>query len=178
MRRAIEVQSKGQWPVDAAAGTTTLAFDDRHRRRIRLLDDAGAPFLLDLPEAATLGDGDGLKLDDGTWLRVRAAGEDVCDVVCSSPEALARIALHLGNRHLPVEITSGGLRLRYDHVIVDMLVALGARVARLKAPFSPEAGAYSRGAQHHHHHGDHDDDDDHHSHKRKDGNAHTGRRNV
>ena len=173
MRRAIEVHRKGHWPADFAAGTATLAFDDRHRRRIRLADDAGEPFLLDLPETAALVDGDGLKLDDGAWLHVRAAAEDVCDVACNSADELTRIAWHLGNRHLPVEITHGGLRLRYDHVIVDMLTALGARVARVKAPFSPEAGAYPRGAHDHHHRGD---DDDHHAHVHTDGIANPGRR--
>ena len=176
MRRAIEVHRKGHWPVDFAAGTATLAFDDRHRRRIRLADDAGKPFLLDLPEAAALADGDGLKLDDGAWLHVRAAAEDVCDVACNSTDDLARIAWHLGNRHLPVEIIREGLRLRYDHVIVDMLEALGARVTRVNAPFSPEAGAYPRGAHDHNHHGDDEGEGNHHSPAHTDGDTNPGRR--
>ena len=63
---------------------------------------------------------------------------------------LARLAWHLGNRHLPTEILADGrLRIRYDHVIEDMLRQLGARVVRRRgARFQPEGGAYA--GQHRH----------------------------
>jgi hypothetical protein len=61
---------------------------------------------------------------------------------------------HLGNRHLPTEILPECLRIRYDHVIEDMLSKLGARLARRSAPFQPEGGAYGG----HHDHGDHHHD--------------------
>jgi urease accessory protein len=127
---------------------------------VRLVADDGGEFLLDLPEALVLREGDGLGLDDGTWLAVRAADEEVCDISCPTPEALARIAWHLGNRHLPVQVVAGGLRIRDDHVIVAMLEGMGAAVTRRKAPFDPEGGAYARGHTHahgghgHHHHHD------------------------
>ena len=75
MRRAIEVVPRGSYPETAAEASVTLAYDDRHRRRIRLTTDQGWEFLLDLAEATVLGDGDGLRLNDGGWLRVRAADE-------------------------------------------------------------------------------------------------------
>ena len=49
MRRAIAVHTRGHWPDEAAVDTVTLPYLDRHRRRIRLVADSGAPFLLDLP---------------------------------------------------------------------------------------------------------------------------------
>jgi urease accessory protein len=158
MRRVERVEPAGSWPRGAAGATITLAYDDRHRRRVRLVADDGREFLLDLPEALVLREGDGLRLDDDTWLAVRAAEEQVCDIACSTPEALARIAWHLGNRHLPMQIVSGGLRIRDDHVIVAMLEGMGAAVTRRMAPFDPEGGAYARshghphGAHEHHHH--------------------------
>ena len=152
MRRAIAVWPAKAWTRGAEAGTVTLAFDDRHRRRIRLTDDAGEPFLLDLPDAVALGDGDALVLDRGGPIRVVAASEDLAQVRAEGA-TLARLAWHLGNRHLPVEIGADAVRLRWDHVIVDMLKGLGARVGRVTAPFSPEGGAYSGGG-HGHHHGD------------------------
>ena len=161
MRRADHVHPAGAWPRERARATVTLAYDDRHRRRVRLVADDGGDFLLDLPEAIVLRDGDGLRLDDGAWLGVRAAAEEVCDIACPTPEALARIAWHLGNRHLPVQIVAGGLRIRDDHVIVGMLEGMGAAVTRKKAPFDPEGGAYARAHAHahthdhgHHHHHD------------------------
>jgi urease accessory protein len=49
MLRAVAVHSRGQWPEDCMVDTVTLAYLDRHRRRIRLVGDSGAAFLLDLP---------------------------------------------------------------------------------------------------------------------------------
>jgi len=45
MRRAIEVVPKGAWPLRRRVGVATLDFDNRHRRRIALATDDGAPFL-------------------------------------------------------------------------------------------------------------------------------------
>jgi urease accessory protein len=151
MLRTDHIAASGTWPADAARGTVTLAYDDRHRRRIRLVADNGVEFLLDLPEATVLRSGDGLRLDDGSWIAVCAAEEDVCDISCATAEQLARIAWHLGNRHLPVQVVPGGLRIRDDHVIADMLKGLGASVVRRRAPFDAEPGAYARSAGDHHH---------------------------
>jgi urease accessory protein len=162
MLRVDHIEPAGSWPRDRARATVTLGYDDRHRRRVRLVADDGGEFLLDLAEALVLGDGDGLCLDDGTWLAVRAAHEQVCDIACPTPEALARIAWHLGNRHLPVQVVEGGLRIRDDHVIVAMLEGMGAAVTRRMAPFDPEGGAYARAHGHghahvaHSHHHNHD----------------------
>ena len=131
-----------------AAGSITLAFDDRNRRRLRLLTDAGEPVLLDLPKPQPLAEGDGLGFEDGGWLVVHAADEDVLEIAAADGQHLARLAWHLGNRHLPTEILPERLRIRYDHVIEDMLHGLGARLTRRRAPFQPEGGAY---AGHHHH---------------------------
>src|SRR6185295_13800342 len=100
-RRATAVASRGSWPESKASGVATLRFDDRHRRRLRLATDDGAAFLLDLPRPARLADGDGLVLDDGSFILVRAADEDCVLVHCDGPAELARVAWHLGNRHLP-----------------------------------------------------------------------------
>lgn len=123
--------------------TVTLAFDDRHRRRLRLATDDGRHFLLDLPEARVLRDGDLLALDDGTLVQVRAAAEAVLEVSAPDPLALGRIAWHLGNRHTPTQILPGLLRIRADHVLEHLLTDhLGATVAAATAPFDPEGGAY------------------------------------
>ncbi len=150
IRRAIRVHAPGEWPEHRQVGAISLTYDDRHRRRMRMEDDEGAGFLLDLPRAVVLSEGDGLELDLGGYIRVHAAEEDLAEARCADALALARVAWHLGNRHLPVQIAPGGIRLRWDEVIVDMLRGLGAEVTRLRAPFDPERGAYSGG--HHHDH--------------------------
>lgn len=173
MRRAIAVRSKGSWPPASACGTATLRHDDRHRRRLRMSTDDGEAFLLDLERPARLIDGDGLALDDGATVLVRAAAEDCVLVRCGDRTALARIAWHLGNRHLPVQVVADGLLIRHDHVIVDMVHGLGAETEARHCAFDPEAGAYDGGGHHHH---DHDDDDHHHGHDHHHDHHHQGHR--
>ena len=153
LARATTVASANEWPVERQCATVTLDYDGRHRRRIRLTTDEGKAFLLDLPQAVRLGEGDGLVLDDGGYVRVVAAKEPVADLSCHGPSETARIAWHIGNRHIPIQVLAdGALRIRDDHVIVEMARQLGAQVHRHQAPFSPEPGAYvSRGDGHHGH---------------------------
>ncbi|HYZ31023.1 MAG TPA: urease accessory protein UreE, partial [Crenalkalicoccus sp.] len=63
--RATTIRPAGSWPPEAARDAVTLDYDERHRRRRRYLADGGLAFLLDLPEAAVLREGDGLVLEDG-----------------------------------------------------------------------------------------------------------------
>ncbi len=139
----------GIGPEDAAVDTVTLAYLDRHRRRIRLVADSGRTYLLDLPRAHHLVEGDGLELDGGGYLRVRAAAEPVFEIEAGDRGDLLRIAWHLGNRHLPLQVVGDRLRIRADHVIADMVTGLGGSITRLEAPFDPESGAYAGTAHHH-----------------------------
>jgi len=143
----------GHWPKEKAAGTLTLDFDTRHRRRICLTADQGEDVLLDLPKAVAMADGDGLQLADGRWLEVHAATEPIVEVRHKNSHQLVRLAWHLGNRHLPTEIRDDVLRIRPDHVIEDMLGGFGADLVKVQVPFQPEGGAYG-GNGHHHNHAD------------------------
>lgn len=149
MRNASIHRPVGHWPKEKAAGTVTLDYDARHRRRIRLTADHGEDVLLDLPKAVAMADGDGLQLEDGRWLKVQAAPELIVEVRHKDPHQLFRLAWHLGNRHLPTEIRNHVLRIRPDHVIEEMLRGFGADLLKVEAPFQPEGGAY---AGHGHHH--------------------------
>jgi len=143
MRRAIRVIAKSEGTLQDVQGTVTLSFEDRFRRRVRLTDDAGEAFMLDLAQATRFEDGDGLALDGGGMLLVRAALEDVVDVTGRDTQHTARLAWHIGNRHTPVEVLDNGqLRIQYDHVLAHMLEGLGATLERKTAPFVPEPGAY------------------------------------
>jgi urease accessory protein len=127
---------------------------ERHRRRIVLTAEGGTKFLLDLPQATALRDGDGLVLEDGSIVRVAGKPESLVEITAANPQQLARLAWHIGNRHIDVEIIGGRLRMRRDHVVEDMLRGLGAQLSPVEAPFEPEPGAY--GHEHRHGHGDHD----------------------
>lgn len=156
-----------------------LDYDDRHRRRMAMTGMRGLEFLLDLEEAFALRGGDALVLEDGRLIEVVAAPEQLIEIRCNDPYHLARVAWHLGNRHLLTQITGKGLRVRRDHVIEDMVKGLGARVIEIEAPFDPEGGAYAGGG---HSHGDqmHHDHvhDEHCDHDHDHGHAHHGHSNA
>jgi urease accessory protein len=147
MIRATKVQSQHRW-TQPPADTVVLGFDDRHRRRLAMTGTRGLEFLLDLEMAIALRGGDALVLEDGRLIEVVAAPESLAEIRCKDAHHLVRVAWHLGNRHLPTQITARGLRIRCDHVIEDMVRGLGARVIEIEAPFDPEGGAYADGHAH------------------------------
>jgi urease accessory protein len=142
----------GLWPKETAAGSLTLDFDARHRRRVLLTTDQGEDLILHLPKAVAIADGDGLQLDDRRWLTVQAAAELIVEIRHKDPDRLICLAWHLGNRHLPTEIRNEALRIRPDEVIESMLLGFGADLVKLQAPFQPEGGAYGGHGHHHNHH--------------------------
>lgn len=159
MRRAIAVDKAGSWNAGTALDRLTLDYEDRYRRRKRFTGEGGLDILLDLAETTMLQDGDGLALEGGGHVLVRAAAERLIEVTAATPGLLARLAWHLGNRHLPVSIAAERILLRDDHVIVDMLRNLGGRVRSVQEPFQPEGGAY--GQQNHDHRHPHGHAHDH-----------------
>lgn len=155
MLRALRVIPAAEVAAAAVADTVVLDREDRYRRRFAMTGEGGLAFLLDLPEAQVLEDGDGLALEDGRVVQVRAAAEPVAIVTARTPAALMRIAWHLGNRHLPTEVHPFRLVFRRDHVIEAMVAGLGGRLDFAEAPFRPEGGAYGHGVVHGHDGHDH-----------------------
>src|SRR5579863_1144279 len=143
MRRAIAIHGRGHWPQEAAVDRVTLAFHDRHRRRIRLVADSGEAFFLDLPRVRHMAEGDGLELESGGFIGVHAAPEPLYEIAAADRETLLRIAWHLGNRHLPLQVAGECLRIRADHVVAEMVAGLGGKITAVEAPFDPEIGAYA-----------------------------------
>jgi urease accessory protein len=128
-----------------------LPFDSRQKTRLRARLASGEEAALMLPRGEILRGGDLVAASDGRVIEVIAAPERVLHVVCASATELARCAYHLGNRHVPVEVGEGFLRLAEDHVLEKMLAGLGAELRHVTAPFEPEAGAYHGNAAGEHH---------------------------
>jgi urease accessory protein len=141
-------------PAITPTETLTLAYDDRWRRRARMTTDQGREFVLDLPDASELGAGMALTLTDGTEVAIIPAPEPLTEVRADDALHLTRLAWHLGNRHLPVQIEPSRLLIRADRVLEAMLTRLGAHLHHVTEPFSPEGGAYGMGRTHGHGHGD------------------------
>jgi urease accessory protein len=154
MQRASAVLAAESWNISLEVDRVLLDFDERFRRRIVLATASGAEVLLDLPDAVRLREGDGLRLDNGGIVRVCARDEALIEIHAASALDFARIAWHLGNRHLPVQFARQSLRIRADHVIAAMVSGLGGEIRPLHAPFDPEPGAYASPSAPHGH-GDH-----------------------
>lgn len=149
MIRATRMFPAGEWS-GIETDFVVLAHQDRHRRRLTLTGQRGLEFLLDLPRAVALRDGDGLVLEDGRIVKVRAAPEPLAEITAPDRATLLRLAWHLGNRHQPAELREGRIRIRRDHVIEAMIAGLGGTVKPVISAFEPEGGAYAE-----HGHGGH-----------------------
>jgi urease accessory protein len=128
----------------------TLPYDLRRKtRQLARLDDGEEIGLL-LPPGTILKDGDIVESVEGDRIRVRAAAEPILFVTATDSENLARAAYHLGNRHIPVEIGTGFLRLEADAVLRELLQRFDVRIEERKEAFNPESGAYGGGHRHGH----------------------------
>lgn len=123
--------------------TLSLTAEERTRSRHRFETPDGKELYLRLPRGTVLQEGDLLQSEDGeTVIQIAAKPEPVLTVTAQKPVDLLRASYHLGNRHVPLEVTPGYLRLSPDSVLQTMLEQLGMEVQEEVVPFQPETGAY------------------------------------
>src|SRR5690606_2472728 len=115
----------------------------RQKSRLSAALDSGESIGLFLPRGSVLRDGTLLRTTNGNVIRVKAAPEQVSTVSSEDAHLLTRVAYHLGNRHVPLQVSPGFLRYQHDHVLDDMVRQLGATPRLECAPFEPEGGAYA-----------------------------------
>jgi urease accessory protein len=126
--------------------TLSLTAEERTRTRHRFDVAEEQTLFFRLPRGIVLQDGDFLRAESGELIEILAKPEPVLTVLADNPLTLLRVAYHLGNRHVPVEITPDYLHLKPDSVLAEMLIHLGVEIKEEIKPFQPEAGAYG----HHH----------------------------
>ena len=171
MRRVVRVvKSDGARHLDSVM----LAPDQRRLQTAHLTGVNGTPIGLMLPEPVTLRMGDAFELDGGDLVEIVVEPEPLTEIRGNDLTHLARLAWHLGDRHVPIQVLANRIRMRRDAALEAMLTSLGARLTAIEAPFDPEGGAYAThaGQEHghdhahgHHHHGhDHHHDDHGHHH--------------
>ncbi|ANP77383.1 MULTISPECIES: urease accessory protein UreE [Vibrio] len=138
---------------NAPDGYLSLPIDSRIKSRLKVMLDDGRNAGLFLPRGHILRGGEQLSSKCGLVVEVKAAPETVSTVYCEDLLLLTRVAYHLGNRHVPLQVEAGWVRYQHDHVLDEMVEGLGAKVTTEKQPFEPEGGAYGgRSGGHHHHH--------------------------
>ena len=165
MLRVVRVVSSAQSDHARHIDSVMLAPDQRRLQAAHLTGVKGTLIGLMLPEPVMLRMGDAFELDDGSFIDIVVEPEPLIEVRGSDLTHLARLAWHLGDRHVPVQLLTNRLRLRRDAALEAMLAALGARLTPVEAPFDPEGGAYATHAAHDHGHHHHDGcGHDHHDH--------------
>ena len=141
------------------AATVELDWDVRQKSRFDCTDSTGRALGVFLPRGHVVRGGDVLLAEDGSMVRVVAAPQPVLRIThCSAHGTafdLTRAAYHLGNRHVPIELTPTHLQIEPDHVLASMLRSMHLIVAETQAAFEPESGAYAatHGAHAGHGHG-------------------------
>jgi urease accessory protein len=145
-------------PDSLVTDTLALPFESRLKSRQHLLLPTGETVTCSLPTGTCLRHGDKLLLTGDSSLRilaVEAAPEPLLEVRILEGLQFARIAYHLGNRHVKIEIGSDALgsylRLPPDHVLEEMLCHLGCNPTHIHAHFQPEGGAYDAHTHRHNH---------------------------
>jgi urease accessory protein len=177
MPRATRVLNAAERPDTPVVDTLILSHAQRQAQKGFLFGVKGICVELDFVEPVRLRTDDALLLDDGGLVEIVAEPEPLIEARAADLPSLARLAWHLGDRHVPVQILERRLRLKRDPAIEALLESLGAKVAAIEAPFEPEGGAYDASAgdhghdhahhhehDHHHHDHAHDHGHDHHGH--------------
>ncbi|WP_043532357.1 urease accessory protein UreE [Litchfieldella xinjiangensis] len=153
--------------------TLTLPFELRIRGRLKAQSDSGRELGLFLDRGPVLRDGSLLRAESGEIVRINSAVEPVATAWTAPGLPLARLAYHLGNRHVQLALGEnevngerrGWVRFPPDHVLEELAELLGARIEHHEEPFDPEPGAYTQlGHSHAHDHGhahDHPHEHDH-----------------
>jgi urease accessory protein len=163
MRRATKVvgaAERGGRPIN---DTVILNYEQRSARTTTVDGLKSGCYEIALDQPVRLRTDDTLLLDDGSLIEVVAAPEPLVEARASDLAGLARLAWHLGDRHIPIQMLPNRIRARCDPAVEELLKTLGAKVTMLEAPFEPEGGAYDSHT-HAHSHG-HTHSHDHHHHR-------------
>lgn len=134
-----------------AVESVELTFDQREKSRLRATMANAEEIGIQLKIGTILSHGDKLALADGRIVEVIAANESLHEVRANSAAQLARIAYHVGNRHVPLQVGSEYLLMLPDHVLRAMVEGLGGTVTEVQLGFQPESGAYGHSHVHHSH---------------------------
>ncbi len=145
----------------ATADTVILNYTLRSTGQSGVISVKGQLIDIDLHGGVRLRTDDLLVLEDGAFIEVVAAAEPLLEARAPDLAALARIAWHIGDRHIQAQLLPNRIRTRREPDVEKLLAALGARVTMIEAPFEPEGGAYAPAHDHHDHAHEHDHAHDH-----------------
>jgi urease accessory protein len=173
MPRATRVLAAAERRDRPVIDTAILDYARRSEPKTTVAGLKGGVIEIDLDHPARLRTDDLLVLDNGELVEVVAAPEPLLEARAGDVAALSRLAWHLGDRHVPVQVLPNRIRARRDATIEALLTSLGAKLTTIEAPFEPEGGAYESPHRHGHARGhDHGHAHDHRGHSHGHGHSH------
>jgi urease accessory protein len=155
MPRASSVIAAGHRHDRPVIDTVILDYAQRSAQKVTVTGTKGGTIEIDLHQPTRLRTDDLLVLEDGSLVEIVAAPEPLIEARASDLAALARLAWHLGDRHVPVQVLPNRIRARRDDAIESLLASLGAKLTMIDAPFEPEGGAFALAQGHDHDHDHH-----------------------
>jgi urease accessory protein len=122
--------------------TLALTAEERTRSRYVWEVDNQYQIKMRLPRGTVLQDQDLLATEEGEIIEIIAKPEPVLTISSQDSLELLRVAYHLGNRHVSLEIQPSYLRLSPDSVLKEMIKQFNVTITEEIAKFKPEIGAY------------------------------------
>jgi len=136
MIRATQVRGQYRWS-EPPADTVVLDFGDRHRRRMVMTGTRDLNFCSTWKARSRCGVVTRWCSKMASWSRSSRRRSRLAEIRGSDPQHLVRLAWHLGNRHLPTQITARACASGAITSSRRWLQGLGARIIEIEAPFDP-----------------------------------------
>ncbi len=121
----------------------TLSSDKRRVFRGKRKSDCNQVLQLQLPRKGILIDGDILRTNHKKlFVRIIAQKENLIEITAKTDLELIKVAYHLGNRHVEIEINENILFTKSDYIIEKLLKNFDVIFSKVEKKFSPEIGAF------------------------------------
>jgi urease accessory protein len=143
MLRAIAILRAGQKHSGEIIDTLLLDYEARRAPGGVCAGLKGTQIEIVLKTFSPIATDDCLILEDGRLIEIVARPEPLLEVRAVDIAGTARLAWHLGDRHIAAQLHERRIRVRRDEVTQTLFNALGVSALAIEAPFEPEGGAYT-----------------------------------
>ncbi len=121
----------------------TLSSDQRRVLRGKRKSDCNQELQLQLPRERILIDGDILQTNHKKlFVKIIAQKENLIEITAKTDLEIIKVAYHLGNRHVEIEINENILFTKSDYIIEELLKNFDVVYSKVKKKFFPELGAF------------------------------------
>ena len=121
----------------------TLSSDQRRIIRGKRISDCDQELHLQLPREGKLNDSDILLTNHkNLYVKIIAQKENLLEIKGKTDLELIKVAYHLGNRHVEIEINENVLLTKNDYIIENLLKNFEIICTKVKKKFFPEIGAF------------------------------------